>query len=260
MHISGYFWKDNEPFIKYYEGLNGGKMRLFDRDLRWRVGKRACIGYFDGKKRLQCPELSLSASARCDKCQIRDWFHNCKKCDGTKCINEKRRDDCAKEEYVIYLAVFGPILKVGISQTFRKMTRWVEQGADFAAEIRRVKDGMLARKIEATISRRLGIVDRVRGSQKNSAIFYDPNESLELLVNAIERINGISDYDIHDLRSYYRLDRVTSIPDEITLKDGTEIVGRVVAVKGNLMIYEAANGFKMINLHRLSGRVVTEIM
>ena len=158
---------------------------------------------------------------------------------------------------MIYLAVFGHILKVGITQTFRKRTRWLEQGADFAAEIGYATDGLLARKIESSISKKIRITDRVNGREKLSMLFSDPNISLSMLKKAIEMLH-IPDYVIHDFRGSYGLENIRSEPKLVELGKGKIIKGKVVAVKGNLVVIESPTGYEAINLHSLKGRMVYE--
>ena len=254
MHVLGYKWDGGAPKLKIFENNEIRYIGLFDLEFRWRVGRRKCIGYWNGKY-VPCPTGETVRGTRCESCKRMDKFFYCLKCDGSECLNPKRRDECKEEEYVVYITVFGDILKVGISQTFRKTTRWLEQGADFAAEVRNVKDGMLARRIESAISKRLGIVDRVRGNEKIGKIFSDPNISLQMLRRAVEVLNGFgSRYIIHDLRSNYRLENVKGKPKEASLSAGSVVKGKVVAVKGNLMIFEDGNETRYINLHRLTGR------
>ena len=256
MHILGYSWRGGSPSIKAFEDGKVEFIQLMGMEMKWKIGKRKCIGYWNGKY-VPCPTGETVRGTRCESCQKMDRFFYCIKCDGSKCLNPARRDECASEEYVIYITVFGKILKVGISQEFRKATRWLEQGADFAAEVRYVKDGMLARRMESAISRRLGIADRVRGNEKLAQLMADPNESLSRLRSAIDILNGFGKpVVIHDLRDRYGMENVRGMPEPVHPAEGREIEGKVIAVKGNMMLYESPDGLKCMNLHRLAGREV----
>lgn len=248
-HILGYSWYGFRPRLKTDAG-----MLPLSGTISWKLGPRMCIGYFDGKKRVACP-LHAYGTDRCQHCLSMDKFFPCLKCDGSKCLNPERRDECSRERYVIYLAVFGHLLKVGISRLERKMIRFVEQGADFVAELRQVTDGMLARRIESAISKRLGITDRVRGETKNGLISCNPNISLDMLSSALRRLN-IEHATIHDLREYYG--RIEQKPVFVRPEQGMMLSGEIMAVKGNLLIL-SGEPWKAVNLHSLRGYLFEEI-
>lgn len=209
---------------------------------------------------MKCPNNAQTEKGYyCNDCRLRDDFFLCVQCDGSECINKKRREECKKENYYLYLAAFDSLVKVGISMEFRVMERFVEQGADMAAKAGVVTDGKLARSLEQDVKRSLGIADRVTGDRKHDLIFGSPNRAAASLFDAISRLKetAFAPYmiypEIHDLRKHYRLSTVHSRPEKFVVKEGSALSGRVVAAKGNIIVIENS-GFFSVNAHDLIGR------
>ncbi|MEM7819785.1 MAG: DUF2797 domain-containing protein [Candidatus Aenigmatarchaeota archaeon] len=264
MQIIKYKWYDFEPFfILNNNGLF--KMKLFMQDINIKIGKKFCIGFFKDGKYNQCPESrEIEYGHHCNECMINDDFFQCIQCDGTICINEKRRNECITNNYFIYLAAFDNILKVGISYEHRIIERLIEQGADFGAKIAFVKDGKNVRIIEQQIKKTLSISDRVRGEEKQAVLFGNPNRSAMAISNAIKKLrNNGMEYlirpEIYDLRKYYHLENVFSKPKEIKINDDIDISGKVVASKGNILVLMSDDKFYSINAHNLIGRDILDM-
>lgn len=260
MQAVKYKWENWEPFLIFNNGRGFERLRLFDSKIAVKIGEKKCIGHFAGGKHVKCPNDGvIERGYYCNECRLRDDFFLCVQCDGSQCINKKRREDCKEERYFVYLAAFDSLVKVGISMEFRVLERLVEQGADMAAKVGVVKDGLIVRRLEHEIMKSIGVVDRVWGDKKHELIFGNPNNAAIALFNAISRLKKTSfaEYmiypEIHDFRKYYRLDRVPSHPKKFAVSNGKEISGTVVAAKGNLIIVE--NGYyHAINAHDLIGR------
>lgn len=227
-----------------------------------KIGEKSCIGHFAGGRHSKCPSSAkITTGFYCNECRLRDDFFLCVQCDGSRCINMKRREDCKEEKYFVYLAAFDSLIKVGISMEFRVLERLVEQGADMAAKVGMVTDGLLARKLEQEISASIGVVDRVRGDRKHELIFGSPNNAAIALFNAINRLRATSFAphmiypQIYDFRKYYRMNRVPKMPKKIHVKEDEEIAGTVVAAKGNLIVLEN-HDYHALNAHELIGREI----
>jgi len=261
VQIIKYRWENFQPVLIVNNGRIG-KIRLFDTDVRFSVGKKHCIGSFVKGKHQECPNSAeISYGNYCDECRLRDDFFLCVQCDGSECINKKRRSDCEEERYFIYLAAFDSLLKVGISLDRRIMLRLVEQGADFGAKVAAVKDGKAVRLVEQKIKKDLGIADRILGEEKYKRLFCDPNKAATELYKAIVKLRrSFTQHliypEIFDMRKYYKLQHVVMQPRSISIGDGTKINGKVVAAKGNIIILQDDTGFSAINAHRLIGREV----
>ena len=263
MQIVKYQW-DNfsgtwEPFFSVINENNFGKMKLINENVNMFLGKKKCIGYFKDGKHISCPENRFVDNGwNCDECKKKDDYFLCIKCNGSKCINEKQKDACTKNNYYIYLAAFDSILKVGISFQFRLLNRFIEQGADFAASVAMIKGGGEARKIESLIKERLNITDKVNGVQKR--IFGDPNISVKNIIRGISKLRDIEEIrnhmikpEIYDLRHYYRTIAIKYEPRFISVKDDMEIDGKIIAAKGPLIVMENSELFS-INAHNMIGR------
>jgi hypothetical protein len=256
-----YRWEDFGPAITF---SSGNKMKFFGNYIKFYVGEKFCIGFSKNNKRFECPEKRpVKTGWHCNECMINDGFFMCVKCSGKTCINPKRRGECKKDKFFIYLAAFGNFLKVGISYEHRLKKRLIEQGADFGAKIGYVEDGFLVRRIEQEIRQHLGIVDRLRGYQKNNHILADPNKEVENIKNAVEKLhnNGFNEYlikpEIFDLRSYYKIENLHKNPDFIDVSKVIKVEGQVMAVKGNLIVIQNKN-LVSFNAHDMIGREINQ--
>ncbi len=221
------------------------------------LGKKYCTGYYDTEHH-PCPEhVQLTSGRQCASCMEKDIFSNCLGCDGSECTNSQYREKCKNRDYVVYLAAFGDLLKVGISVKYRFKKRFVEQGADFAARIAEVKDGKKARVMEKDISEYLGITDRVWGRQKAELLLSDPNHSVEALRNAYQKLESefpLTPMKLYDLRSFYDL-RLKEKPMWLKIASGTRLKGDIVGAKGGLLFLKGQS-LRVLNAHRMIGRLI----
>ena len=262
MQIIKYKWENFHPVLIVNNG-NIGKIRLFETNINFSIGKKRCIGSFVKGSYKECPKnTEIKFGYHCNECRLGDDFFLCVQCDGSECINKKRRQDCEEEQYFIYLAAFDSLLKVGISLDRRIIERLVEQGADFGAKIAVVKDGKTARLIEQKIKNDLDVADRIFGEDKYKRLFCDPNRAAAALYKAIVKIrdSDVSQYliypEIFDMRKHYKLQNVTIHPDSMDIDSGTKINGKAIAAKGNIVIFQNDTGPFAINAHRLIGREI----
>jgi len=264
VHVIKYQWENWEPLFYL---LNGGaldKTKILNENFSITMGEKRCIGYFKNGKHFPCPHnKKIMYGYNCDECAKMDDYFSCIKCNGEYCLNHKQRKNCKENNYFIYLATFGPVIKVGISFEMRILKRLVEQGADFAAKIAFVKDGMVARRIESRISDFLNITDRVNGEEKYYNLFANPNDCMKRIIESIKKIKENSEIrrylikpEIFDLRQYYRLQNVASEPKKVKIKKGTIISGKAVAAKGNLVIFKENDKFFVVNAHEIVSRVI----
>ncbi|WP_266077230.1 DUF2797 domain-containing protein [Haladaptatus caseinilyticus] len=182
--------------------------------LEYTLGQRHCAGTFDGSVHIPCTRPS---APYCDS-HTSTWI--CARCTGT-CLKDEM--DCY-EDHAIYLAAFAPAtFKVGVTREWRLDTRLREQGADRAAHLQTVKDGRIARQLEAEIAR--DFTDRVRVPTK----IRDLNRS----VDEPAWQNALSAFDPIDTFSFdYRLE-LDSTPVHETLASGT-----VIGTQGRVLVLE----------------------
>src|SRR3989344_6182684 len=263
MQIVKYSWKpENGEFEPALAFSDGSRRMLLGSSISMDIGEKVCTGYSVGGKRHECPHsMRMEYGYMCNECRMNDDFFNCMQCTGKECINTRQRDSCEQNKYFIYLAAFSKILKVGISFDRRLQERLVEQGADFGAKVACVTDGKEVRLIEQEMRKHLGIVDRVMSKEKHNNLFCDPNSCIETISSAVGRLrnNGFNEHlimpEIYDLRSYYRMENISSDPVMKEVFSGMRIDGVVEAAKGNMIIIRNGQGFYSINAHRLIGRL-----
>ena len=125
MQAIRYKWDMRDgPFLVLRNGDAISSMQLFGSEISAVVGERRCIGFFRDGRHFPCPHKSITPDRHCDECKAADDFFACVQCSGT-CINNRERKRCMESRYALYLAAFGGVLKVGISQDGRLMERLV---------------------------------------------------------------------------------------------------------------------------------------
>lgn len=206
------------------------------QDIALVLKRRGCAGRWEGDRYVPCDSETAPFCTGCsgppDPCVI--------------C-----RGECQKPEktcntgHSVYLAIFSPgLVKVGVSKTHRLETRLMEQGADLGLEIARFPDGELARKRERSLAStypdRVTFDNKVRGISQN--------------VNG-ETLQGL--YRRYDAERVLRFNYFKEKPgmDPIVLEphENMAISGRVIGVKGQVMVIEKGNTLYAINLDSLIG-------
>lgn len=252
--IIKYKWSKMEPFFCF---SGNRSMKILGSEISMDFNEKKCIGYFSKGRHHDC-DAHAGGERQCTDCQQKDDFFMCVKCTGDECMNKKARSSCERNMYSIYLAAFGPMIKVGISHEFRLMERLVEQGADFGMKIASVRDGKDVRMIESMI-RDAGINDRLTGKEKSSMLLSDPNSSIKCLLSGLERIRSsaaskyLSPPEIYDMREHYMLHNITSNPSFLEPSESGSIKGRIIAAKGNLLVIDAGHGMYSLNAHSILG-------
>ena len=141
-------------------------------------------------------------------------------------------------DFSVYLAQCGETVKVGVTRTEKVVRRWVEQGADFGAEIFSGLSSDMALEKESEISSDRNITERVRKEQK----VVPARENL--LRDTLER-EGF-DAEVVDLR-----EKTVYPPNNRTeLRRKGLFSGRVRTVKGQLI----SNG--RVSMAMTSGKVM----
>ena len=188
-----------------------------------------------------CPHHSLDGP-QCRQCAPLGCYP-CVMCDGTRCLLPKKRLECSKTECSIYLCCFGDVVKVGVSQRPRLVQRWLEQGAQLACELKVVKDGLLARRIEKSEGLQGKVAMAVHHSKKRSGA---PDlEAFEGKVEGLmQRFRWIRTMPIvYDLTDHY-----PELPQDKqpVVKD---LIGTSGGVRGHLLLLDD----DIIDLKKLVG-------
>ncbi len=241
------------------------------KQLSWTLhGPKRCIGSITTSGKLErCPENSiiLGTGQKCGPCQAGDIADPCIRCDGRNCgALEARKLQCDATTYVIYAVIFNDgTLKVGVSSKGRALTRWVEQGADYAGVLREIEGGRTARRIEDRIGRLQGVTKQVRSERKTRALLdkLDVSEARSLLASFMERASHLelnSNVQLHDMSPHYTLKDLESQPTAWRKRsepiDGKVIVGEIVGMKGSLMVTRIDNSHLVVDLKQIIGYTI----
>jgi len=149
-----------------------------------------------------------------------------------------------REEHVVYLAAFAPAtFKVGVTRSWRLETRLREQGADRAAHVRTVKNGRVARQLEADIA--TDIQDRVRVPTKIEGLHRSVDEDAWADLLADFDVLARFDFD-------YGLD-LSGRPVQETLATGT-----VRGTQGRVLVLDTGGSTYAVDVRDLVGYDVSE--
>ncbi len=229
---------------------------------------KICVGYVGTDlNRHPCPaQEKITNGTQCKLCYQLDVNAVCSRCNGTSCdAAPELQSSCINTPTIVYIAGFkSGILKVGVTRESRGLSRWLEQGADYAIRLTTCPDGLRARKIEDYISQTFNITKVVHKSRKK--IFGQNSFSFEWFLESINNKFGnvkslldciISLNDVFDLTKYYGDTKFLGLPTEISIpkhiKDEIRLVGNIVAIKGSFIILRNNKSFYLVDLSRAYG-------
>jgi hypothetical protein len=180
--------------------------------------ERRCTGYAPEKgERAPCPEFrEIKSGSQCPECRGKDIYSG---------YVRGETDNGLEGEFSVYMAQISDRVKVGVTRTGSTKRRWVEQGADYAAEILSGLENRVALENEQDISSR-GVVERVRKEMK-----LPPAESPELLEQAMEE----EDFDA-EVVDVQKLTRYGEVTGKFTRSGLFE--GELEAVRGQILSNE----------------------
>ena len=254
-------WREGDTDSSFLPLPNG-------KTLSWLIrGPKRCIGSIgENGKLISCPENAVvfGSAQKCGPCSAVDIMDPCIRCDGRRCdAIDARRLQCEQTDYVVYAAIFNDkTLKVGVSSKGRAMTRWVEQGADYASILREINGGRKARRIEDRIGKLQGVTKQVRSERKTRALLdtLTISEAEEIVTDFVTKSSHLElneDVSIIDLSKYYTLPKLDYKPTPWRKRsepiDGRAIVGEIIGLKGSLMITAIKSSFTVIDLRQLIG-------
>ncbi len=251
IHINSIFWSlkgKATPIVSYIKDSRNGYFPIKRGD-KIKIIKeygKYCTGYFKDNKHYPCPNnAEIKYGTKCQECALKDDFLTCAKCNGSVCnAKEEIRNNCLNSTYFLYITLIGSILKVGITKSNRYLRRWIEQGSDYSALIGS-GNGLEMRRKEHEMSKI--IVDRINTRKKIDMLFEDKKEILEKFLKE----NGLN-AKIVDVRHYY--EGLNLVPKDVA--EAKILNGRIVAIKGKLIVFENSGKYYIYNTNNLIGKVV----
>lgn len=273
MHIVRTSWKPNG--VSFTSGLvvrqsDTSELDFVElkigEDISWTLqGPRKCIGRrLTEKEFVPCPSENVipRGQIKCSSCADFDYFDPCVRCTGHIChATEKRYEICIKTPYVVYAAIFSNgLLKVGVSKAKRTLTRWVEQGADYAGILVNVIGGKKARQIEHELGNHPGVTKSVTGSIKQGMLTSELSlkQAYDLL-HPLKDTHPLveSDIELKDLSEFYGISKMDTEPHRwytnMQQIPGLQIAGEIIGMKGSLLITKINGAFYVINLKSIIG-------
>lgn len=243
----------NEIFIPL---TNGQKFTLSVIDGPFCVGYRNSPNHFHS-----CPfNNKIKKGNQCDYCSKQDTIIPCAKCKGEYCYNPKYKKKCDQTNHIVYLASFNEVIKVGTALSSRYLKRLIEQGADYGTIIAETPNGIMARNIESKICTLDKITDRINYNTKLRNLFSKKESSRDLM-DCFKNIKFVfSEYDTYfknklDVIEIQNTIKNTCVfgPVPIEIKKGLKIDGKVLGVKGSILLLDRNQVCYTLDLRRLSG-------
>jgi len=259
-HILSYEWRDFDPVLVAYDGSDVVEIHLADAErVDMQVGKDlTCVGRLEDGEYTPCPNSApLTGSWRqCPDC-ARPYIPDLScvfepKCDGSLCGVEF----CSRP-HVVYLAMTGNLMKVGMTSAKRERQRLIEQGADIYAIIYHAKNRLDARQEEKRVSAISGISQAHSRKNKLAQMRKRPDyEAMKVKMSSV--LFDIMDHsnpppEFHILDSYplelplRRVPLLRATPGRHT--------GKVLGFKGRFMLYES-HGIYAVDMGEIVGRRV----
>ncbi|MCY3413306.1 MAG: DUF2797 domain-containing protein [Candidatus Heimdallarchaeota archaeon] len=211
--------------------------------------------------------VTITTGRQCNDCKMQNFYDCRMTCTGVFCnpSTQLAKEMCKPKKTAVYLTSIAGLHKVGVSLSLPK--RWIEQGSEYAAQIA-VAPGLEARRLEQLLSEELNLKLQIRNSQKIKQIQRKPSENdylaLDRYILDVEkiiekefkkgRVSHLENPKIIDLQSYYG----DAIPDgsitEISVKKDQEFGGKIISLKGSIIIVENSGYHYLLDLKALIGR------
>ena len=259
-------WREGEQTPRFLPLPPGKK-------ISWEIrGPKRCIGSInESGKLVPCPENSviLDSGQKCGPCSAGDIADPCIRCDGRRCdAVDARKLQCEATDYVVYAVVFNDTtLKVGVSSKGRALTRWIEQGADYAGVLREISGGRTARRVEDRIGRQQGVTKQVRSERKTRALMnhlelQDAQSIVHDFAEGASHLELDPEVELQDLSPFYSLDELKTQPAIWRKRsqpiEGRTIVGTVEGMKGSLMVTSIDSSLLVVDLKQIVGYSINQ--
>jgi hypothetical protein len=154
-------------------------------------------------------------------------------------------------------------VKVGVAHESRIPLRWIEQGANLAKRVI-VGNGMEVRRFEKAIHDSLNVFSGLKTEKKVDTLWQ--TQSTEEEIDAISKgeeeiLDRFPEFPffqepIHNLLTIYGLPILDRRPLELKVKRNLQISGKILGVKGSLMLLDIGDLPHFLNLNHMLGRKV----
>lgn len=216
-----------------------------NRPISIKFVERRCIGYRGVSGYFPCPNNAINIK-QCPTCMFRDISKVYTRMDtsGYEGMEEKFKNRIVS----IYLASFGPLVKVGVSENPER--RVYEQGADFWVRIMSMR-AEEAYPMEQVIKERFGLLDAINAKKKIAVLGLDVNPLPEI----IEKILSdklISPY----LTSHIKIKKNDFIYPANSTKCEKDISGVLCGWKGPFLFFSDNNKNFFVDMKSKEGFVV----
>ncbi len=207
--------------------------------------ERRCIGYRGVSGYFSCPNDSINTK-QCPTCRFRDISKVYTRMDtsGYEGMEKKFKNRLVG----IYLASFGPLVKVGVSE--KPERRAYEQGADFWAEIMRMR-AEEAYPMEQIVKERFNVPDAVHAKKKMS-FFGSEHNPLPEIIEEMRSDELISPY----LNGSISVKKNSFTFPKNPKRGGKDISGSVSGWKGQFLFFSNAGENFFADMKAREGYVV----
>ena len=153
------------------------------------------------------------------------------------------------QDHIVYLSKTSGI-KVGVTRSNNKTTRWIDQGAIEAIELIEVPNRYLAGIAEVKLKDRFSDKTNWRKMLTDN---IDDGNIIDIKEDALEILGDeFKDYFKKDSKivkfNYYRESQIESVKSA-SLKKTDTIEGRLIGIKGQYLIFEDSTVFNLSLIH-----------
>lgn len=222
---------------------------------------------FQGKLGSITEKIIARTYIQCFDCNNSGYFSCRMTCIGDICreSSQTAKKMCTPPNTAVYLTHIAGSIKVGVSLGLPR--RWIEQGSDIGTVVAKVP-GLEARRIEHLASQSMEFKKAIHGVTKINHLGKYDQQTAELeLQQAVERIKPILEFHVPrtsgeivtnpepiSLQSHYS---EVDIPEDIQiieLNEGSEFGGKIIAIKGSIVVVENEGYFYAADFRKLRAR------
>ncbi len=207
-------------------------------------GRKNCTGFKSRNNRYKCP-YKYEGRIQCPFCGSRDISRIYTRHDFKG--YEDLEEEFSKKEFSIYLVSFADRIKCGVTQAERIADRVKEQGADYYAEIMRLK-GPEAYEMERLLQSHFGFKNAVQSRTKLKLL---GNEQPELLEQAIIEVESTAPFNEYLLDAPMPKKLEYNIPEKWSIAENID--GKILGAKGPLLFFENSEGAHVLNIKSKEG-------